>query len=76
MSNRYIKVRFVKDGKYISDIQHIFKTSLDVQLGELVQATPIMQGVVAGFTTLDMIADPTNVKSIVGQILKEGAING
>ncbi|HWT74346.1 MAG TPA: hypothetical protein VN258_06465 [Mobilitalea sp.] len=69
--NRYIKVRFVKDGEYTSDSTHIFKTDLDVQLGEIVQATPLIQEVVAGFTTIDMIADPTNVKNIVGQIKKE-----
>jgi hypothetical protein len=72
MGNRYIKIQFVKSGKIVSSNQYTYKTSLDVQLGEIVQATPMMQGVVAGFEVISNIAQPEKVKEIVGQIKKDG----
>jgi hypothetical protein len=71
--NRYIKIRFVKDGNYISDKTYIYKTSLDVQLGETIQATPTLQGVITGFEVISNILKPETIKEIVGQIKKEDA---
>jgi hypothetical protein len=69
--NRYIKVKFVKSGKAISDRQYTYKTSLDVQLGEIVQVTPTMQGVITGFEVISNIPQPEKIKEIVGQIKRE-----
>jgi hypothetical protein len=72
MGNRYIKVQFVKEGKTTSDHQYTYKTSLDVQLGEIVQVTATMQGVIAGFEVISNIPKPETIKEIVGQIKKDG----
>jgi hypothetical protein len=72
MGNRYIKVQLLKDGKPLSDRLYTYKTSLDVQLGEVVQATEKLQGVVAGFEVISNILRPEAVKEIVGQIKKDG----
>lgn len=66
--NRYIKVQLLKNGAPISLKLYLYKTSLDVQLGEIIQANEHLQGIVAGFEVIGNIPDPTNVKSIVGQI--------
>lgn len=73
--NRYIKIQFIKTGKVISSIQYTYKTSLDVQLGEIVQVTPTMQGVVTGFEVIGNIAKPEQIKEIVGQITKDSDDN-
>jgi hypothetical protein len=72
MGNRYIKVQLLKDGKPLSDRLYTYKTSLDVQLGEVVQATEKLQGVVAGCEVISNILRPEAVKEIVGQIKKDG----
>jgi hypothetical protein len=69
--NRYIKIQLLKDGKPLSPTLYTYKTSLDVQLGEVVQATEKLQGVVAGFEVISNIEHPERIKEIVGQILKE-----
>jgi hypothetical protein len=69
--NRYIKVQLLKDGKPLSDRLYTYKTSLDVQLGEIVQVTPAMQGVITGFEVISNILRPEAVKEIVGQIKRE-----
>lgn len=66
--NRYIKVQLIKDGKPISKTLYTYKTSLNVQLGEVIQATEKLQGVVAGFEVVSNIAQPEKIKEIVGQI--------
>lgn len=68
--NRYIKVQLLKNGKPLGKSLYTYKTSLDVQLGEIVQVNEHLQGVVVSFVPVDTIPDPTNVKSIVGQIEK------
>jgi hypothetical protein len=70
--NRYIKIQLLKDGKPLSNRLYTYKTSLDVQLGEVVQATEKLQGVVAGFEVIGNIAQPEKIKEIYGQIPKEG----
>lgn len=70
--NRYIKVQLLKDGKPISPRLYTYKTDLNVQLGEIIQATPNLQGVVAGFEVISNIPQPEKIKSIVGQIKREG----
>jgi len=69
--NRYIKIQLLKNGVPISPKLYLYKTSLDVQLGEIIQASEHLQGVVVGFEVIGNIPDPTNVKGIVGQIPKE-----
>lgn len=69
--NRYIKIQLLKDGQPISDRLYTYKTSLNVQLGEVVQATEGLQGVVAGFEVISNIPQPEKIKEIVGQIQKE-----
>jgi hypothetical protein len=70
--NRYIKIQLLKDGKPLSSILYTYKTSLDVQLGEVVQVTEKLQGVIAGFEVINNISQPEKIKEIVGQI--EGGI--
>lgn len=69
--NRYIKVQLLKDGKPISTTLYTYKTDLDVQLGEVIQATPFLQGVVAGFEVISNIPQPEKIKGIVGQLPRE-----
>lgn len=71
--NRYIKIQLLKDGKPQGKSLYTYKTSLDVQLGEVVQVNEHLQGVVVSFVPVETIPDPTNVKSIAGQIKKEDA---
>jgi len=72
MKNRYIKVQLMKNGKLLSNHKYTYKTSLDVQLGEIVQVTENLQGVIAGFEVISNIAQPEKIKEIYGQIPKEG----
>ena len=62
--NRYIKVQLLKNGVPISPRLYLYKTSLDVQLGEIIQATEKLQGVVAGFEVINNIAQPEKIKEI------------
>ncbi len=66
--NRYIKIQLLKDGKPLSPTLYTYKTSLNVQLGEVVQATERLQGIVAGFEVISNISEPHKIKEIVGQI--------
>jgi hypothetical protein len=70
--NRYIKIQLLIDGKPLSDKLYTYKTSLDVQLGEVVQVTEKLQGVIAGFEVINNIPQPEKIKEIVGQIKREG----
>ena len=72
MKNRYIKVQLMKNGKPLSNRKYTYKTSLDVQLGEIVQVTENLRGVIAGFEVISNIAQPEKIKEIYGQIPKEG----
>jgi|MGYP000871434784 hypothetical protein len=71
--NRYIKVQLMKNGKPLSNRLYTYKTSLDVQLGEIVQATENLQGVIAGFEVINNIAQPEKIKEIYGQIKEDDA---
>jgi len=68
--NRYIKIQLLKNGVPISPRLYLYKTSLDVQLGEIVQATEHLQGVVVGFEVISNIENPNRIVDIVGQIEK------
>lgn len=70
--NRYIKIQLLKSGKPLSGTLYTYKTSLDVQLGEVVQVTETLQGVIAGFEVIQNIPQPERVKEIVGQIPMKG----
>jgi len=69
--NRYIKIQLLKNNKPLSSTIYTYKTTLNVQLGEIVQATPNLQGVVVGFEVISNILQPEKVKAIVGQIPKD-----
>ena len=71
--NRYIKVQLMKNGKLLSNRKYTYKTSLDVQLGEIVQVTENLQGVIAGFEVINNIAQPEKIKEIYGQIKEDDA---
>lgn len=73
MKNRYIKVQLMKNGKPLSNRKYTYKTSLDVQLGEIVQVTENLQGVIAGFEVINNIAQPEKIKEIYGQIKEDDA---
>jgi hypothetical protein len=62
----------MKNGKPLSNRKYTYKTSLDVQLGEIVQVTENLRGVIAGFEVISNIAQPEKIKEIYGQIPKEG----
>jgi len=68
--NRYIKIQLLKNGVPIPPRLYLYKTSLDVQLGEIVQATEHLQGVVVGFEVISNIENPNRIVDIVGQIEK------
>jgi len=72
--NRYIKIQYLKSGIPTGGF-YTYKTTLDVQLGEIVMLSEKVKGIVVGFTTIDMIPDPTRVNAIFGQIPKEVADN-
>lgn len=69
--NRYIKVQFLKDGKPSSGT-YVYKTSLDVQLGEVVMITEKAKGIIAGFEVISNISQPEKIKEIFGQMPREG----
>ena len=68
--NRYIKIQLLKNGVAISPRLYTYKTSLDVQLGEIVQATEHLKGVVVWFEVIGNIENPNRIIDIVGQIEK------
>ena len=68
--NRYIKIQFIKNG-IPSGGTYVYKTSLDVQLGETVMVTEKVKGIVAGFVPPALIDKPEEVKEIFGQIPRE-----
>jgi len=68
--NRYIKIQFLKDG-VPSKGTYVYKTSLDVQLGEVVMVTEKAKGIIAGFEVISNIPQPERIKEIFGQIPRE-----
>ena len=72
--NRYIKIQFLKNGIPTGGT-YVYKTSLDVQLGETVMVTEKVKGIVAGFVPPALIDKPEEVKEIFGQIPREGNIH-
>lgn len=67
---RYIMVRFLRDGKPMGR-EYIYRTDLDVQLGETVMVTEKAKGIVTGFVPPTLIQKPEEVKEIFGQITRE-----
>jgi hypothetical protein len=72
--NRYIKVQLLKNGIPTGGT-YVYKTSLDVQLGERVMVTEKVKVIVVGFEVISNILQPERVKEIFGQIPKEAEIN-
>ena len=68
--NRYIKILFIKNG-IPSGGTYVYKTSLDVQLGEVVMVTEKAKGIIAGFEVISNIPQPERIKEIFGQIPRE-----
>jgi chorismate synthase len=68
--NRYIKIQYLKSGIPTGGT-YVYKTSLDVQLGEMVMVTEKVKGIVVGFEVISNILQPERVKEIFGQIKKE-----
>jgi hypothetical protein len=66
----------MKHNKIISPTNYAYKTSLDVQLGEIVQVDEHLQGIITGFEVISNIPQPEKIKEIVGQIKREDVING
>ena len=65
--NRYIKILFIKNG-IPSGGTYVYKTSLDVQLGEIVMLTEKAKGIIIGFVPPALIEKPEEVKEIFWQI--------
>ena len=68
--NRYIKIQFLKNGIPTGGT-YVYKTSLDVQLGETVMVTEKVKGIVAGFEVISNIPKPETIKEIYGQIERQ-----
>lgn len=71
--NRYIKIQFLKNG-IPSGGTYVYKTSLDVQLGEVVMITEKAKGIIVGFEVIYNIPQPERIKEIYGQIPREGKV--
>ncbi len=64
--NCYIKVKYLSNG-IKSDKAYTFKTDFEVSLGDIVNITEKIKGVVTGYASREMIIDPNTIKSIVGK---------
>lgn len=67
---RYIKAQFLNDSGTASK-PYIYKTHLDVQIGEIVMITEKAKGIIIGFVPPALIQKPEEVKEIFGQIPRE-----
>ena len=68
--NRYIKIQFIKNG-IPSGGTYVYRTSLPVQIGEMIMVTEKVKGIVAGFEVISNIPNPETIREIYGQIERQ-----
>lgn len=67
---RYIKVKFLRNSETVGQ-PYIYKTDLDVQIGETVMLTEKAKGIIFGFVPPELVEGPEKIKEIFGQIKGE-----